>query len=77
MVRPIVTTSPSQLLALKVLNSSHQQEERGENEDGKADIRQIFHDASLRRVRTTGQVNGPEQAEYRSLATPMRGMCDP
>jgi hypothetical protein len=33
-VRPIVTTSPSQLLALKVLNPLHEQEEHGEHQDG-------------------------------------------
>ena len=50
MTRPIVTMSPSQLLALKSLDPPHDEEQHGEHEDGQPDIGQVLHDASFGRA---------------------------
>jgi hypothetical protein len=37
---------PTQFSALKVLDHPHQDEERGEDDDGYADYQQVIHDSS-------------------------------
>jgi hypothetical protein len=38
--------SPTQFSALKVLDHLHEEEERGEDDDGHADDEQVIHDNS-------------------------------